>query len=218
MKKLMQTLFLVIGLGSSATLPVATIPASVATAAVLVTVSSEPAMACDPACEIAKWQATREPFTHETASVFVDTCVRLLSTDVRAAMTEVVLIAGDDPVNGRVITSLARGAGFSFKLSNQPKGTEDVYVREFCFDGSLIEDLSAITFCNGLTPGDGNHHTLSMHDDSAVYLRNLKRTGHAGDFLTLLGTQRSYNAPISTFFTASLYSKLFGAHGDWLGS
>lgn len=180
--------------------------------------SAQPAMACNRACEIANWQATRQPFTHETAPVYVDTCVRLLSTDARAAMTEVVLVAGDDPENGRLITSLARGAGFSFKLPNQPRGTEDVYVREFCFDGSLIANETTITFCNGVTPGDGNHHTLSMNDDTAVYLRNLKRTGHAGDFLTLLGTERSYHAPVSTFFTATLYSRLFGAHGDWIGS
>lgn len=161
------------------------------------------------ACETAKWQATREPFTGKTAPIQVDTCVRLLVSEKYHSKSEVVLVAGDDPVNGQVITSLARGAGYAFRLPGQPSGTEDVYVREFCFDGSLIENFSTITFCNGTQPGDGNHHTLSMKNDTAGYLRRLKRSGHAGDFLTLLGTKRSYNAPVSTFFTESRYDRMF---------
>ena len=203
LKKILAGMALVLGFNTTASvLPI------VATASVATFIMADEAKACDPACEMAKWQATREPFTGGTAPIFVDTCVRLLSTDARAPMTEVVLIAGDS-VNGPVITSLARGAGYAFKLANQPKGTEDIYVREFCFAGSLIDGLDAITFCNGLTPGDGNHHTLSLHDDSAVYLRNLQRTGHAGDFLTLLGTKRTYRAPVSTFFTATRYQQMF---------
>ena len=161
------------------------------------------------ACETSNWQATRQPFTGRTSPAKVDTCVRLLSTDSRAQMTEVVLVAGDDPVHGRVITSLARGAGYAFKYPNQPAGAKDVYVREFCFSGSLIANLDTITFCNGITRNDGNHHTLSMNDDTRSYLKRLKRTGHVGDFLTLLGTERSYNAPVSTFFTAQKYNRSF---------
>lgn len=206
--KLIKALTLIAGLFGTS-LPTNSVMMGGMTLTAVATFVAEPAQACDSACEMAKWQATREPFTGGTAPIFVDTCVRLLSTDSRAAMTEVVLIAGEDPVNGRVITSLARGAGYSFRFANQPAGTKDIYVREFCFAGSLIDGLDAITFCNGITPGDGNHHTLSLNDDSAVYLRNLKRTGHAGDFLTLLGTKRSYNAPVSTFFTAARYQRMF---------
>ena len=161
------------------------------------------------ACETAEWQATRQPYTGKTAPKQVDTCVRLLASTRYAYMTEVILVAGEDAENGPVITSLGRGNGYSFQLANQPAGTEDVYVREFCFDGSLIAGMSAITFCNGFSRGDGNHHTLSLRDESAPYLRRLKQTGHAGDFLTLLGTERSYNPPVSTFFTAARYNRLF---------
>jgi len=164
----------------------------------------------ETACTTANWQATRKPFTGKTAPKHVDTCVRLLSTDKRVALTEVVLVVGDDAVNGQVITSLGRGRGYSFKYSGQPAGTEDIYVREFCFSGKLIAQYDTITFCNGISRGDGNHHTLSLLDDSHQLLKLLKRTGHAGDFLTLLGTERSYRAPVSTFFTAARYRKSFG--------
>lgn len=170
------------------------------------------------ACAVAEFQATRQPFRGPKSEKRVDACVRLLSTDLRAPMTEVVLVAGDDPLRGKVLTSLGRGNGHSFKLPNQPEGAKDVYVREFCFSKKLIMPYDTITFCNGLTPGDGNHHTLSFHDDSAPYLRRLKETGHAGDFLTLLGTKRSYNAPVSTFFTQGLYQRLYGTSGGWKGS
>lgn len=174
--------------------------------------NADTAAACsanDSACQTAAWQAMREPYTGGTAPIFVDTCVRLLVSSEYHQMTEVVLVAGDDPQNGRVITSLGRGNGYSFHVSGQPAGTEDIFVREFCFDGSLIAGIDTITFCNGMNPGDGNHHTLSMHDDTRVYLERLRRTGHVGDFLTLLGTVRSYNPPVSTFFTDRLYNQLF---------
>lgn len=173
------------------------------------TLVAEPAVACDSACETAKWQASRQPFTGGTAPVYVDTCVRLLVSEDYHAKSEVVLVAGDDPLHGRVITSLGRGAGYSFRFPNQPAGTEDVFVREFCFDGSLIEGVETITFCNGLEPGDGNHHTLSMNDATRPYLERLRRTGHVGDFLTLLGIKRSYAAPVSTFFTERKYQNMF---------
>ena len=166
--------------------------------------------ACDEACETANWQASRAPFTQGGAPTYVDTCVRLLSTTNYHQETEVVLVAGDNPENGRVITSLARNAGYSFQLSGQPAGTEDIYVREFCFDGSLIENEDTITFCNGANPGDGNHHTLSLRDEaSAPYLRRLKQTGHVGDFLSLLGEERTYSDLVASYFTASRYSRMF---------
>jgi len=206
MNTLRALALMMMGAGSVATIPVV---AAFPVAAIIVMANVESAQACDSACQTATWQASRKPFTGGTAPVFVDTCVRLLSTTRYAYMTEVVLVEGDDPQNGRIITSLGLGAGYSFKLANQPAGTEDVYVREFCFSGSLIANETTITFCNGINPGDGNHHTLSLYDNSAVYLRNLKRTGHAGDFLTLLGTKRSYNAPVATFFTATHYQQMF---------
>jgi hypothetical protein len=177
-----------------------------------------PASACDSACQMAQFQAERQPYSGPLSEDRVDTCVRLLSTDRYAVMTEVVLVAGDDPVNGRVITSLGRGNGHSYKLPNQPADAQDVYVREFCFKGSLIAGLTTITFCNGLTPDDGNHHTLSLNDGSALYLRALQNTGHVGDFLTLLGTQRSYNGSVPSFFNQRLYNQRYGrAAGGWLG-
>lgn len=178
-----------------------------------------PAAACDSACQIAQFQAERKPYLGPLSEDRVDTCVRLLSTDRYAAMTEVVLVAGDDPVNGRVITSLGRGNGHVYKLAGQPADAQDVYVREFCFKGSMIAGIPTITFCNGLTPDDGNHHTLSVNDNTAPYLRALQNTGHVGDFLTLLGTQRSYNGSVPHFFNRRLYNQQYGrAAGKWLGS
>lgn len=202
---------------------------SLAALVLLVTLGSvSPAQACSAsnptACTTAQWQATRIPYTGPTSPRQVDTCVRLLATSTYAHMTEVVLVAGADAEHGRVITSLGRGNGHSFQLANQPAGTEDVYVREFCFEGSLIAGLDAITFCNGINRGDGNHHTLSLYDSSAPYLRNLQQTGHVGDFLTLLGTERTYGSPYSVttpiekFFTGARYDRLYGRHGEWLGS
>ncbi len=168
------------------------------------------AVACDSACQVAAWQATRDPYKDRTAPRQVDTCVRILASDRYAMMSEVVLVAGADPQNGREITSLGRGNGFAYREPNQPAGTADVYVREFCFNGRLIDGLDTITFCNGMNPGDGNHHTLSLHDDSGALLRRLKETGQAGDYLSLLGSKRSYTAPVATFFTATRYQSRFG--------
>jgi|GEM_PF-4820431 len=174
---------------------------------------------CDTACRIAQFQAEREPYRGPLSEQRVDTCVRLLSTERYAYMTEVVLVAGDDPVNGRVITSLGRGNGHAYKLANQPAGAEDVYVREFCFKRSQIEGLSTITFCNGLNPDDGNHHTLSLNDNTAPYLRALQNTGHVGDFLSLLGVERTYSGAVPAFFTQKLYSQRYGrSAGEWIGS
>jgi len=174
--------------------------------------------ATDPsACTTAQWQATRAPYTGATSPRQVETCVRLLASSEYANLTEIVVVAGTDAVNGRVITSLGRGNGHSFSLRNQPEGTADVYVREFCFEGHLIAGLDAITFCNGMNRGDGNHHTLSLHDETAPYLRNLQRTGHVGDFLSLLGEVRTYSGPVPSFFTSRLYDRLYGRHGEWVG-
>jgi len=176
------------------------------------------ASACNVSCQIAQFQAEREPYPGPLSEERVDTCVRLLSTERYATMTEVVLVAGEDPVNGTVITSLGRGNGHSYKFHNQPAGIADVYVREFCFKRSQIVGYDTITFCNGLNPGDGNHQTLSLRDETAPYLRALLNTGHVGDFLSLLGKDRTYSGSVPAFFTPRLYSQRYGrAAGEWLG-
>ena len=169
----------------------------------------------DTACVVAGWQATRQPYRGPLDGRLALACVRLLASSNYANMTEVVLVVGSDPVNGRVITSLGLGNGHSFQMKGQPAGTDDVYVREFCFNPKLIQGYDTVTFCNGFNRGDGNHHTLSLRDESAPYLRNLLRTGHVGNFLSLLGTKRTYTGPVPAFFNAKRYGGLYGRDGRW---
>lgn len=164
-------------------------------------------------CDVAGWQATRQPYRGPLDGRLALACVRLLASTNYAWMTEVILVGGASAEHGPVLTSLGRGNGHAFQLPNQPAGTEDVYVREFCFNPELIRGWDAVTFCNGFAPGDGNHHTVT--DQSLV---NLKQTGHVGDFLSLLGTARSYSPPVSTFFNSRRYRDHYGRHGVWLGT
>jgi hypothetical protein len=169
---------------------------------------------CGSTCDIARWQATREPYRGPVDGRRAFACARLLASTDYAWMTEVVLVGGRSAEDGPQLTSLGRGNGHAFRVPNQPAGTQDVYVREFCFDPVLIRGWDAITFCNGFNRGDGNHHTLE-----GQWLANLKRTGHVGDFLSLLGEERSYSQPVADFFTARLYRNLYDLDdGTWLGT
>ena len=170
------------------------------------------AFACNSACQIAKFQASRKPFSHKIAATTGPmACGRLLAT----YMTEVVLVGGEDAETGPVISSLAANHGYAMRFGNQPEGTKDVLVREFCVDlervRQAVKKYGALTWCNGLEPGDGKHHTLSMSDPAErPYLERFVETGHVGDFLTLLGKERSYNGPVPAFFTGKRYRQKFG--------
>lgn len=198
MKKLITTLLMLIGMLSMSPISgVIVTPAFAGNCGGHVT---------QEACEAAKWAADATPFSGPLAQTTQPmACVRVLTYN----RTEMILVSGPD-AQGPVLTSQRAAAGRFIQISDLPGKAGDVYVGEFCFPKSLIAGLRSITICNGDTPSKGFHHTLSLADDSASYLRRLQSTGHAGDFLSLLGEKVTYSNAIAGVYTSKLYRQMYG--------
>lgn len=124
-------------------------------------------------------------------------CLRIL---VDPSLTAIVLVKGRG-VNGTVLSSIRASSGKT--IMDKSRGFA---VKEFCFKRGLIAGLGAITVCNGHKPGDGNHHVLEGR-----WLASLQRTGHAGDYLSLLGTRRTRSGDILRTYDEGLYRSQYGS-------
>ena len=172
--------------------------------------SISPAMAqthrcIEASCAAANWAATAPAVTGPKAPTTQPmACTRVLTY----GRTEMVLVAGPR-ATGPVLYTQRASSGHYTRINHSGEAGS-IYIAEFCFPSHLIAGLRAITICNGMVAGEGYHHTLSLGDESAPYMRRLQTTGHVGDFLSLLGERKTYSNPIAGVFTASLYRSMYG--------
>lgn len=148
------------------------------------------------ACLAANRVARQQPYEGPVSGRRADACFRIL-TDRR---TEILMFAGDfsggRTITGTPIETMRPSAGHYAARAG-------IYVVEFCFSRSLVMNLSAVTICNGRTPGEGYRHIVKGR-----WLHHVKRTGHVGDYLTLLG-ESSYRQ-YGHIFTARDYRRRYG--------
>ena len=154
---------------------------------------------CSPSstvCATAGKVSRQGPVSGPRSGKRADACMRIL-TD---RSTEIIMVAGDFS-GGRRIT------GKAIKTQRPTSGhyqrRSGILVVEFCVNDADIAYLDAFTICNGRTPGKGYRHIVK-----GKWLRKLKRTGHVGDYLTLLGSS-SYSQ-YGHIFTAGDYRRRYG--------